>query len=368
MSQQQQTISKFTTRLSIPTSAYYQLHILLHEKDEPSRDMLTIALERIIEQSGNESLRKALNNAKNGSGDISFGKSEKNKQNRTLNASDLYQSLYLEDALKAFSKSIAEIRQRSGYVNPTAKMYWERTEINLILGNYAEALSLAQKGKISDMAFVAAISNGDFEIAKDYLEANIQNVISGQQSRNTIVTKYELIHLIVFVLFATSSTTETKRLTDKMFAKTDFTVSELKGWINDFCQRDFTKFLKNLPAMKKIFNFSIYTCPVVEQLTNAIIQNTVLLYLYPLARAPINSLCADLSISTPNAVNFIQNSIRNGKLKGKLDLTTNTYNGTIIINNDNDEMKQNFNQLLLIRKNFDINLWIREYNATVRKK
>ena len=371
MTERQRLISKYTQHLSRAIDVKYRLHFLLHEKDSASRTMLSGQLEDVIGETGNESVRKAYNNAKQGCAAIAFGQHNKNKSNKLtkdiqesrfgmgndkkdhkLAGSNQLHSLYLEDALRSFSKHIIEIREKTGHVNYNDKMYRERTEINLILGNYPEALSLAQKGNLSDMAFIAAITNGNFDVAKQYVKQNCRSIVNGDQDRNVIVSTFEKIYLIMFVLFATSSSSEAKSISDEIFGPSGFDLKDLRKWTDNFCQRNFTNFLADLSEMKKIFELSIYTYPVVEQLANAIIQNTVLLYLYPLARA----------------ISFIQNGIRNQKLYGKLDLVANTYNGDININNDHNQMKEYFNQVSTIRKNFEINLWIREYNATNRKK
>lgn len=389
MSQRQILITRYVTHLSRATKTRYELHFLFNEKDSASRTMLIESLDSVASETNNETVRRAIGNAKQGSGDITFGQHTKNKANKiskdiqdnhrmTVGGEsskdhkqagiNQYQSLYLEDALKSFSKSFDDIRQRNGHISTADKMYGVRTEINLVLGNYAEALSLAQKGRLDDMAFIAAISNGDFDIAKQYIKANIFKIKKNAQERNLIATTYEILYLIIFVLFATSTASETKELTDELFQSTTYVLEEIKPYLNSFCQRNYKSFLERLPELRKTFQFSIYTSPVVDKLTNAIIQNVVSLHLFPLARAPINLLCSEYNLSTQDAIAFIQDSIRKGKLNGKLDFVTNTYIGSLVLDEEHNGMKKYTNQMMQIRRDFQLNLWIKEYNTTVVKK
>lgn len=387
MTERQRLITKYTQRLYMATNARYQLHFLRNETDESAKSMILDTLNKMIKDTNNETLQAALSNVlKNSKADIKFGQHTKNKQKIPKDMQDghrmggskdkdykqtgsyQYLSLYLEDALKSFSKYIEECRSKTGTVSYADKMYKERTEINLVFGNYAEALSLSQKGNLPDMAFVAAIAKGDFETAKQYIEPNLQTVVRNIQEKQLIASTFEMIHLISFVLFATSTSTETQRITDQLYSSTNYELNELRAWRDAFCQRNFAAVLKNLSAMKKVFELSIYTSPVIQELSNAIIQNVIVLTLFPLARAQISTLCNDLGLSAPDIISFIQKSIRQRKLNGKLDLTSNTYNSNIIVDNEYYKTRDYFNQITDIRQKFQLNLWVKEYNATVKRK
>ncbi|KAK8889975.1 hypothetical protein M9Y10_034732 [Tritrichomonas musculus] len=377
MTDDQRLITKYISRLYPATEALYRIHFLRHEKDEPAIKMLLDNLNdslRDIKNPVYEELIKEIPNNPNYNARRLGQHVHKKKKSKSSSALEesipmshnqisedqkamaQFNNLELEDFLETFNKMVSN-KQAS-----RDKFYRERIESNLVLQKHREALLLAQKARFSDMAFVAAIAAGEFDTAKEYIPDIIINIMENQQDKKVIATPYEMIHLVLFVLFATSTSKEAFNNASRLF-ETNFDLPDLRQAFDSFCNNDFSDFMKCMPFLKKTFAYSIYTYPCLDRLVSAITQNIIILHLFPLAKTSIDVIHNQLGISNEEVLFYIRKSIREEKLNGKLNLVSMEYIGSIIIDDNPKEMRQIFEKTMLIRHNFEIDLWVHEFNA-----
>lgn len=397
MSDSQRLISRYLMRLDPVTQTGYRLHFLrIEREDESAIHMLREALSKSVNDSQNPVLRELLEEIPKDPNynKVRFGQHVTKKKKKGIlidedddddvndtpiparnqppaedipQASKLLTNYELEDSLKLFEK----IRLDKQSNSRVEKFFRERIVINLLLENYREALLIAQKAiAVNDpkanypiMAFVAAIAAGEFYIAKEYLSSVISEIKINPQDGQSVVSTYELIHLAIFILFATSSVKETNEITHSIFEATNFDIQELRYARDLFCENKYAEFVFNLHLLEKKFKTSKYTSPSKKLLTEAIMQNLLVHYLYPLAKASFQTLHDIFGLNNETITFYIKKSIREGKLNGKLDLVTNQYISSVDFGNNQRKMIKILNDTIEIRHDFEISQWIDEYNS-----
>lgn len=378
MSVRQRLITRYITRLFPEIITPYRLHLLRIEKDDSAIHMLKEALETTYKETQNYVLGELIREIPKDPNynKLKFGQhySKKKKESKQMideeampgrnqlanddiqRANQLFHQLEFEDSLILFEKVIKN--GRSG----VDKFFQKRILCNLALENYREALLISQKAKFHDMAFVSAIASGEFEIAKQYIDKIIKDVIRNSQEGSVVASSFEMIHLVTFVLFATSTSKETYQMTDELFRSTNWGIEELRSITKSFCDRDFKGFIEQMQYLDETFDNSIYTSHSKAKLVEAIIQNALVLFLYPLSKASFIFINDFFKISDKDIIYYVKKSIREGKLNGKLDLVSNMYIASTKYDNNQKDLTQIYNDTLSIRHDFEINLWVHEYN------
>lgn len=400
MSDSQRLISRYVMRLYPAVATYYRLHFLRTEKDDSAIHMLKEALATTYQETSNPILKELLEEIPKDPkyNKVKFGQHFTKKKKKSINAdyddedddvetptsrsqlpaddtqraNQLLHTLSLEDALQIFEK--IRLSNKRSMARADNKFYRERIEINLVLENYREALLIAQKAVNSSradnsynvMAFVSAIASGEFYTAKEYFKPVITEIKTNPQDGQSVASIYELIHLVIFVCFATCSAKETLEKSKDIFDSNNhnYDIQELKLTSKLFYESKFSDFLKYLHYLENSFHISIYTFPVKEKFIEAIIQNVTVLYLYPLARASFQSISDALGLSNEQIIFYVKKSIREGKLDGKLDLVSMQYVASVVYDNSHREMVQILNDSISIRHNFETNIWTHEYNTS----
>lgn len=383
MSESQRLISKYITRLSLPISTLYQIHLLQRQNDESAIIMLKDELGKVLYETENQSLRKILydfyHNIPISSRLGEHHRAEKHILAVQVNCFDelsdkepiqkafsLFKTLHLEDALQYFKLAQEMGKSRNNPV-PVDKFYRERWEANFVLGNCHKALKLAEKAKFMDMAFVSAISVGNFQLAKKFIPSLVNRITTNHQDKkNIIVTTYELIHLIIYVLFAVSTSAETQEISNRLFNSTFLELPQLKHLTELFCSCHYSSFLKLIPDLIQMLNYSIYSSPSSSEFISAIKQNVIALHLFPLASANLESIAQLFNISLKDIIDFTKKSIRERNLNGKLDLVKMIYCGSQR-QNDNLQLADDiYEKTVGFHTKLEVSIWIDEYNKLPR--
>ena len=381
MTDRQRLITKFVSGLSDPVSLRYNLHFLYKEKDEPSRHMLMSRLAEFDDPSRKD-IHSAINNAKNGSGSILFGTStlkgdlekyEKSGFRKTNDISD--KKMNIEKALKARSNYCFKdaIKYYKLAKTPENKFFYERAYSYLIIGNYAEALSLATKGMLFVMQFVMAMGCGEFDIAKSLIRIMLDEISKSPvradeiKDQPVIITNFELAHLIMYCCFATETSKGTqsvfKSLKEKVIGLLELTI--LSDISELFINRNFSVFLSKLDALKRFIKNSIYTKPSSKALISRIEQNVIANEIEPYGKISFATIGENLGIPVEKVSYNILKVVRSGS-NGKVDLVNNVYIGGAV-NQEERNLENMLNRSILIRQNFQLNLWKAEYNEITEK-
>lgn len=382
MSERQRLINSFTSmgthaQLPLPILTRYYLHILRNEADDSARDMIQKSLRSTAETTGNQKLEQILSEiTKNPTTDIHFEtasasytiKADPHEQRSSSSpfaekisrVHSCFQSLHLNDALSAIESLISNPQMKR-----QDKYYHERCIIHLIKDNHLEALSMAKKSGLPDAIFVSALSNGDFLEAKNQIPQLTNRILkqTAGSSKDCYITIFELTFQISFVIFATGTAKDAQNFSSKAYKVNYFDtqtftfVTKLLELNKLFCNRQFGEFLAKLKEARPIFEFSIYSYPVVDQLISAITKNVVRLALFPLLTVDFTAISDELSMKKNNLITYVHQLIREGKLQGKLDLVANTYTSFIDIDPNREVTKQYFDQALIYQQNLQLNDW-----------
>lgn len=265
MSESQRLISRYVMRLYPAVATYYRLHFLRTEKDDSAIHMLKEALTTTYQETSNPILKELLEEIPKDPkyNKVKFGQHFAKKKKKTIptdyddedddaeiptsrsqapaddtqRANQLLHTLNLEDSLQIFEK--IRLSNKHSMSRADNKFYRERIEINLVLENYREALLIAQKAANSSsradnsyhiMAFVSAIASGEFFTAKKYFDPVITEIKTNPQDGQSVASIYELIHLVIFVSFATCSAKETLEISKAIFDSNNhnYDIQELK--------------------------------------------------------------------------------------------------------------------------------------------
>lgn len=383
MSERQRIINKYVTNLTPAVGVRYQLFFLQHETDEPARHMLKETLSQIAKDIANTDLQNIITEVcKSPHASIRFGKhvSKKSKNsegseqyalsvgNKATSKIDYAQrgqgqlsSLQLEDALKSFQKAKSE-QKGSSHIDG---FYKQRSEINLVLQNYGEALSLAKKGGIHDTEFVSAIAAGNFDYASKMADVALNTSLRSHE-KYTIITTYEMVHLVLFVAMATMSTTQIDYFLQRIRKSANFDLPFLFDLAQSFINRRFSDVIKNLKELKRILELSIFTFPVAQKLVDEIIANVVVNSVLPYAKIRFDTLVNDTKLSENDIVNILLRKIRAGVINGKLDLVEKSFIGGV----SDTEIKNMINMyenVLSIQYKTNQVLWQYDFNIRCKK-
>jgi hypothetical protein len=207
--------------------------------------------------------------------------------------------------------------------------YRERLEIHLVYQNWAEALSLALKSGKSDSIFVSAVAAGEFGIAAQHIPAIRSRVICGSRDKEALASLYDLTHLLVYVTLATKSSEEAKELVQTIGEVRTFDLPDLLEFAGLFAARNFSRFwAKTHEWAKRPFRRSYYANAAREKLENAIQVNIVRNAAEPYGNIAISQLAATASCDEGFVVMALQKLIRDGRIRGTLDLIAMRFFGS----------------------------------------
>lgn len=276
---------------------------------------------------------------------------------KTTLAHGKLKALRLEDALIAFDEAIKEQKNSS---HPE-KFYRQRAEINLIQERYAEAYSLAVKGGLKEHAFLAAVSKGDFEDAAGYLPHIVGCLRSGAFEKNSLVSSFEAIHLIIFICFATKSSEETEYFISQIEGATNYDMKSLYDIARLFTGHKASEFLGYLDGtLMNMWKLSIYTYGCRNSLKNAVVQNVVVNQATVYSRISIDVLAKEVSLPVTEVRKTLLKAISSGKLSGLIDYDDDDYIGCER-EDEHRKMEEMLTKAIIVKENFQHLMWKKGY-------
>lgn len=274
-----------------------------------------------------------------------------------------YNLLELEDALRAFQNLGKD--QKDEYLH-------QRAEINLLIGRSAEALSLAEKGlrlyqssaAWYDLAFCAAISNKEYDIAAKYIHGMVAMFDSDAPFKNSVVSAWDALHLIFIVCFTTMTCEDTRKFVDLIPTKTSYEIGEFLEIANLFASRNFVEFLSHMEIIKNVLDMSIYTCNIVEDAMKRIVENIMSNIVRPYSKISFEVIARNMPGVMPSEMIpvLLRKLIRRGDVKGKIDLIDNVFIGTSE-SEQSRELEELFMKTLVIKQSFEQALWREDYKS-----
>ena len=378
MSDRQRLITKYLNRLSRPVATAYYLFFLESERDEGALHMIYDALQHTAEQTHNSGLLKATQNKRKRDW-VSYvnGQLEVSSVDREQVPHMLLSSLLLEQALERFTK--LKRREKRNYrksatekwpagVPQSILAYRQRAEINLVMGNYPEALELARKGNLKDIMFVAAICSKNLEVALELLPSMFRLVeIRPDQVSVSVVSAYETLHLIIFVSLAVHTCREVKQMLKQVNDASNYELNELVELASTFAERRFADFTRMLPTLEHLLNLSMYTSTVSDWLVHRtklnIVRNVAVIY----SRVTIGELSEMTVLPSEEVTELLYENILEQRLIGKLDLVDGCFIGTEDATQI-AQMQSMMNEAIALDEALHRASWRREYISTTTSK
>ena len=316
MSEQQRLITKLVARLTNGVAVKYGIHLLRKETDSGAIHMLKANLE----EHGIKGMpvrfwaRQTIS-----SGDVVVA----HKKDLLEEANSKMKELMYEEALEIFDA----LRKRRGasYVD---KFYRQRTEILLVMGRWNEAFEVAVKARLTEAAFVCAIAAGRFQDAENMLGQICGILRSGASEKESVVSVFELVYLVMYVVFTCKSCVEVAGYVDTLRNVTNYDLEYLFEIASQFANRSFEAFWKGISSLDRLMSMSIYTEPSLSLLHNAILQNMVANAAAPFSKVTFESLANDMGINKQKVIDQLQLSVVSGRLHGKLDMLGNAFIGS----------------------------------------
>ncbi|KAH0791292.1 hypothetical protein GPJ56_004760 [Histomonas meleagridis] len=358
--------------------ACYSFHFLDTQHDEAAQVMLRESLSNLSTQCSNEAIKKAISATILTKSRVPFGKRAKtvdqslksNEPREAVKKTKLdelrtsFLSLYVEDALKFYKEYREENRKNQDKID---KCYRIRATCHLALGNYTQALSLAQKGNIFDIAFISSIVEQQYDVAEKMIPLAIRTINSVTKVPDSSVSMYELIILTTVVVLATSTTGKAENQLANLFTATNYEFPLLVKLRDAFIDRKFKDFLRLLKQLRPILEVSLYTAHVVKPIINAIKLNAIFNCVQVFAEITFNEIFDQTGVKQSKILGFLLTLIRSGKLNGKIDMVQQKFIGGIC----DLQYKENVNfldRVTTVKDNYLLNQFIQEYNKTKKPK
>lgn len=367
MSDQQRQITKYIHRLTTPTLVAYIFHLLDLDLDEGSQQMVHQTLTDLATQTHNTQILSAMHDRTKkfwkGKVDKYTSTSSRREKDYEQRAVSLMNWLYLEPALTLFTKQkrSATHEQR----NDTVLAYKCRAEINLVMGNYAEAFSLAQKGHFPDLTFVSAIASGDLEEAANLIPAMLSFADSRvEQTGVAVVSAFEALHLIILVSLAVKTSEEVKRLIPEVVIRSGYDLGKIIEMGTLFGERRFGELVALFGDIRSMLNFSLYTKHVSDSIMFLIRRNVVVNASRPYSRISFRELEEMTGIRSIHTL--LLAAISDNKIQGQVDMVAECFFG-----NDDMiemiEMTRIMNETMVIREVLELTQMRETYTKMVTK-
>jgi hypothetical protein len=371
MSDRQRLITKYVANLTVPMATKYYFHFLHNESDgmSPSRHMVIEALNRIVEETHNPVLQTVIKSIPQAGepglpptsvASWAGGKAPKQTEaDRGPPAPLLYSTLYISESLTAYErmKSRGPGFLPAGWATAIPyPFYRQRGEIALVLGNYPEALSLGRKAGDRELFFASAVSLGEFDLASTKCTDLLAEALTERPKNTSLISSFELAHLIIYVGFATMTCDMVGRLADQLFDRSKFELGELFDITGIFVRREFHDFINALPVLEAHFMDSLFVGPVHESLITAIKMNVLVNLVKPHARIRFEAIQHELTLERKDVVEILRKKIREGKVRGKLDLVENEFLGGDE-GMEGREMRELFERAMIVKESFAVSQW-----------
>jgi hypothetical protein len=368
MSERQQLVNRYLMDLSTPLAVRYRIHFLMHETDPSAVQMLTDELRAYSANSHNTRLVSAASHpyapnwafeedteepTRTDSGQVAPPSASQLGQNH-------YNGLRLVQALACFERDKRENPGEDRHLH-----YSERFLVNLALGHWEEALSLAYRIRDSEAVFLATVASGDFQAAHPQLPLASNRLASmklSREGRDGFVSAWELAHLIIFVSLATETTLDARNRIEEVRNASRFDLDELLGFARPFAQRDFAQFCRGLPEMCKLFRLSYYTSDAAEKLRYEIQKNVVANTVRPFKSISLRKIGSDIGIRLSLVASSLIDLISERKVAGYVDLVDEKFYGTDE-NVEDIELQEDLERTIGLQEALKLGKWKEAYDT-----
>jgi hypothetical protein len=366
MTERQRQLTKYLAHLTPIINAKYNMFFLRSEGDNSSRHMLQSNLTDIQTQFPNSgisassrslaSYRQRPSAADSLTGDFYRLDLPFPRMEPIHIARDHFKNLQVAESLNYFM--VAKRAQR-GCSHPDSFLK-PRIELNIALENYDEALSLAIKSRLPQEIFVCAIALGDYELAAGQLDH-----ISSHLQDQGLVSMYEQLHLVMYVSFATGSSSDAARILGRVKTASNFDLTQLIGISELFVTRNFEEFVSQWRQWGKEIDTSMYASASKDKLRVAIENNVVANIARPYSKISFGSIASMAEISLEEVEVKLKIGIRAGKILGKLDMVSRNYVGEPEMAVERD-LRLKFERIVSIREKYETLLWVKPFGPQLK--
>ena len=359
MSERQRLINRYISDLPIHMKTLYRLNFLRYESEPNALHMLEQGLNDAETQCPNAGIKKAMDAIlKDRKAVVQIGgyhhvKVDKDKESKLFSTMEnsqqkamsyMHQMLYA-NALEEYEKCLKKNQQE--------KFFKERCECYLVLGQYSMAYDMAIQSKDPERIFLTSILVGDLERSKSCIPILKSYIKEGNHS---LVTIYELIHIILYVSLAFHPIEETISLYHSIIqshSQQEYPIFlEIFDYISN---RQYSRAIAMLPTIQQMLNESIFTNNNSELITQSISDNIVSILVKPYSRVRLDFLIASTDLSLNDLVASMRRSIRSGKIVGHLNLTEGLFDQKEIT--EHKQQRDITDQIQIVIEKFELAMW-----------
>jgi hypothetical protein len=363
MSRRQQVITRYIADLCPCIAVRYRFHFLRTEKDPSAQQMLQDDLRGY--SATNPNIVKCISIPTSLSWTIAEDESLPRTASTSLHqARSYFSSFCIDSALKFFE---SDKRENPGQVPHLH--YLERLQINLALGRWNRALSLAIKIPSVEGVFLSAVASGDFDRAASQLSAVCRHLAFAKSSRGSkelLASAWELAHLVVYVALTRCSSCEVGARLEEVRGVSQYDLDELIQFGQLFAARNFQKFVAKLSEVQKEFVSSYYLGGIAVALAGEIRMNVIVNCVAVYSRVSLGQVGEIVGYDAHKVANALVSLIQNGRVRGYVDRIDGKFYGTDA-NVEDLGMADQFERTVLVREKLELLKWKVAYEKAVTK-
>jgi hypothetical protein len=363
MSRRQQLVTRYVGDLCPCLAVRYRFHFLRTETDPSAQQMLSDELRNYSRS--NAGIGNCISTPTSLKWTISDDENQSHSTSSLLHQARTYfSSFHIDSALKLFERDKRANPDQSSHFH-----YLERLQINLALGRWNKALSLALKIPNITGIFLSAIASADFDRAALQLPGicrEFANLKSSHGTKELLVSPWELAHLIVYVVLARCSSHEIESQIQEVQNFSQYNFNELVQFAQLFASRSFQRFIAKLNELKKEFVLSYYIEEIAAVLEREIRMNVIVNVVNVYSKVSLGQVAEIVGLDQQKVANALARLIENGRVRGFVDRIEGKFYGNDQ-NVEDLETGDQFERTVLVRERLELLKWKLSYQKAIPK-
>jgi hypothetical protein len=237
-----------------------------------------------------------------------------------------FSGLRLEAALQLFER---DKRENRGDLE--RRHYFERIQINIVLGKWAEALSLSSKRVHVEAIFLSAVACGRFKKASFCLSLVCREIAwrkNGKAGGEYLATSWDLAHMHLYVTLAVSSPNAAGQRLEQLQKAYEYDLGEVARFTSLFVQRRYPEFWRAIGESRNRFQVSYYVKPCAAKIERAIRLNVIRIAAKPYSNVTFQKLADIVGTDKRTIFKGLIALVRLGRLTGTVDCVEERWHGS----------------------------------------
>ncbi|KAK8893901.1 hypothetical protein M9Y10_022330 [Tritrichomonas musculus] len=213
--------------------------------------------------------------------------------------------------------------KRDTRVNNKSHFYEQRACLHICLDEWTKAYALSKKSQNPEYISVIGFSFGNFDIVLQNLDSLFLLI---RQRKTSIVSVFELLHMIVFSFLCCFDFTlgENPKLDILLMFLQEENLIKPKIALQNFLQSHYKNAIDWIDSLENFTSLSLYMCFSFSMVQDAIRVNALVHFCYPFSSIKISVISDQFNIDEDRAEEMIQKACLNHKLNCKIDYVDKT--------------------------------------------